>query len=128
MAVGFLAAGCGKKPCRDLMKEVCETAPGTAACDKASRLTTDDECVGYLKDVKRFVELTNRKIDKAGVRPPAPPAPVPATPPPAAPPTVPDPPAEPAEAAGKTPPMPPAEAAPATEVPSPAEKQEPAPE
>ena len=73
-----MGMGCGKSPCRDLMKVVCEKAPDTLACRTTSRLTTDEECAAYLKDVNRYVELTNQVVDKPGVKPPAPPAPAPA--------------------------------------------------
>lgn len=61
---------CGKGPCGDLAKQVCERAPGTLACEKASRLTAKDECVGYLKDMDKFIELTNLVITTEGVKPP----------------------------------------------------------
>jgi hypothetical protein len=99
IVAGLLAAGCGKKPCADLAKQVCEMASGTVACDRAGRMTANDECAGYLKDVKRYVELTNLTVTTPGVKPPAPPAP----PPPPAPEPAPAP-----EAAATPPASPPA--------------------
>lgn len=72
---------CGAKPCKDLEKKACEAAAGSPACEAAGRMTSNDECLGYLKDVARFVELKNLKITQPGVKPPAPPPPPP--PPPA---------------------------------------------
>ena len=72
--VGLMTA-CAAKPCSDLAKQVCAMASGTAACERASRLTTNDECRGFLKDVKRYVELTNLVVTTPGVQPPPPPAP-----------------------------------------------------
>jgi hypothetical protein len=76
VAVAGLAA-CGAKPCKDLAKKACEAAPDSAACEAAIRMTNNDECAGYLKDVNRYVELKNQKVTGAGVKPPAPPAPAP---------------------------------------------------
>jgi hypothetical protein len=97
VVAGVLAMGCGKKPCGDLAKQACELAPGTAACDRAGRLTANDECAGYLKDVKRYGELTTLTVPGPGVKPPAPPPPPPApeaaaTPPAAGPEAAPPPP------------------------------------
>ncbi|NOZ00966.1 MAG: hypothetical protein GXP54_03650 [Deltaproteobacteria bacterium] len=77
----FLAVNCGVKPCGDLQDKVCAKAPGTVACKNASRLTNNDECQGYLKNVDEYVKLSNLVVDKPGVKPPAPavktPAPTP---------------------------------------------------
>lgn len=70
--------GCGRKHCASLAKQACELAPGTPACERATRMTSDDECEGFLKDPKRYVELMNLKVTTPGVQPPAPPAPPPA--------------------------------------------------
>jgi len=69
-AVATAICGCGKDLCGELKKQVCGTSPDTVACEKASRMTTEDECEGYLKDVARFVELTNTVVDGPGVQPP----------------------------------------------------------
>ena len=74
LLIGLISA-CAAKPCNDLAKQVCAMASGTAACEKASRLTANDECRGFLKDVKHYVELTNLVVTTRGVQPPAPPPP-----------------------------------------------------
>lgn len=61
---------CGKKPCAELAERACEIAPGTRACERATRLTASDECADYLKDVARYVELTNTTFSEPGVKPP----------------------------------------------------------
>lgn len=70
VAVAAAATGCGGKACPDLAKQVCEAAPDSTACEAASRLTANDECEGYLKDVAKYVELMNRKVTEPGVQPP----------------------------------------------------------
>ena len=75
IVVGMSLAACGKHPCEQLAKQACELATGTPACEKASHLTANDECSGYLKDVKRYVELSNLTVTTPALTPPAPPAP-----------------------------------------------------
>jgi hypothetical protein len=82
--LGVMLAGCGRNPCRELSNQVCELAPGTDACESASRLTATDECAGYLNDVARYVELKNLKTTEPARQPPSP-APVPEAPAPEAP-------------------------------------------
>lgn len=67
----FAVVGCGGKACPDLAKQVCEMAPASPACESAGRLTANDECAGYLKDVAKFVELKNLIVTQPGVQPPA---------------------------------------------------------
>ncbi len=76
LAVGLMM-GCAAKPCGDFAKEVCAKAPGTQACERASRLTSNDECRDLLKEVDRYVQLTNLQVTAPGVQPPAPPPPAP---------------------------------------------------
>lgn len=71
IAVVAAAVGCGGNACPDLAKQVCEKAPDSEACEAASRLTANDECEGYLKDVAKYVELMNLKVTEPGVQPPA---------------------------------------------------------
>ena len=68
-------AGCGRNPCRNLATEVCERAPKTVACEAAGKLTADDECNDYLKNLDKFIELKNTTVTEEGVKPPAPEAP-----------------------------------------------------
>ena len=89
LTVASLAVGCGGKACPELTEKACEMAPGSVACEAAGRLTANDECAGYLKDVAKYVELKNLKVTEPGVQPPAPapaaePAPEPAAEAPAA--------------------------------------------
>ena len=67
-------AGCGRKQCASLARQACEMAPGTPACERATRMTAEDECAGFNKDVARYVELMNMKVTTPGVQPPARPA------------------------------------------------------
>lgn len=67
----FAAVGCGGKACPELAKQVCEMAPDGPACESAGRLTANDECAGYLKDVAKYVELKNQIVTEPGVQPPA---------------------------------------------------------
>ncbi len=71
VAVAAAVVGCGGKACPELTKKACEMAPDSPACESASRLTANDECEGYLKNVEKFVELKNLKITEPGVQPPA---------------------------------------------------------
>lgn len=73
--ISLAIAGCGRNPCRNLAREVCEKAPKTVACEAAGKLTADDECADYLKNQDKFIELKNTTITEEGVKPPAPPAP-----------------------------------------------------
>ena len=70
-------AGCGRNSCRNLSKEVCAKAAGSVACDAAGRLTADEECADYLKNLDKFISLKNTVVTEEGVKPPAPPAPEP---------------------------------------------------
>lgn len=72
LTVASLAVGCGGKACPELTEKACEMAPGSVACEAAGRLTANDECAGYLKDVAKYVELKNLKVTEPGVQPPAP--------------------------------------------------------
>ncbi len=69
---GAMVAGCGRNPCTQLSRTVCEQAPNTPACERASRTTNSDECEGLLKDVARFIALANEKIETPVLEPPAP--------------------------------------------------------
>lgn len=77
MGIGVVAvvAGCGRNPCSQFARAVCEQAPNTPACDRASRTTNSDECQGLLKDVARFIALANEKVETPVLQPPAPPEP-----------------------------------------------------
>ncbi|HOA12459.1 MAG TPA: hypothetical protein PKH54_02900 [Myxococcota bacterium] len=73
--ISLAIAGCGRNPCRNLATEVCERAPKTVACEAAGKLTADDECNDYLKNLDKFIELKNTTVTEEGVKPPAPEAP-----------------------------------------------------
>ncbi len=77
MGIGAVAvlAGCGRNPCTRFSRAVCDQAPNTPACERASRTTNSDECEGLLKDVARFIALANEKVETPVLQPPAPPAP-----------------------------------------------------
>lgn len=64
--VGFglliVTSGCSRSPCSELVKQTCEVAPGTLACEKATRLSANAECSLFLTDVKKFVELSNLRV------------------------------------------------------------------
>lgn len=69
-----MMVGCGRNPCSQFARAVCEQAPNTPACDRASRTTNSDECLGLMKDVARFIALANEKVETPVLQPPAPPA------------------------------------------------------
>lgn len=65
-------SSCASKPCKQLVRQVCEAAPGSKACENAGRLTAQDECLGFLVNVPRYIELSNEEITTPTRRPPAP--------------------------------------------------------
>lgn len=66
----MFAASCERNPCSQLGKIVCEKAPATPACERASRTTHPDECQGFLEDIERFIALANERIDTPVLQPP----------------------------------------------------------
>lgn len=64
------ALGCKKGPCANLKEQVCEKAPSTPACERASRATNPDECREFLMEVDKFIELANMKVDAPVLKPP----------------------------------------------------------
>mgnify|MGYP000951924891 CR=1 FL=1 len=78
MVIAVALSACGGKECKKLAARACEMAPGTKACEEAQRMTSNDECAGFLKDVGLYVQLKNLKVTEPGVKPPAPPPPPPA--------------------------------------------------
>ena len=54
-------AGCAPSPCADLKGRVCAKAAGTPACGNAAQLKGADECSVYLRDVDKYIELSNLK-------------------------------------------------------------------
>lgn len=75
MVLVVVGLGCGRNPCSELARVVCGQAPDTPACDRASRTTNGDECMGFLQDVARFIELANEKVETPVRQPPSPPTP-----------------------------------------------------
>jgi len=85
-AVMLALSSCASKPCKQLVRQVCEAAPDTRACETAGRLTASDECLGYLGNVQRYIELANEQVTTPTRKPPAPEVvPTPDVPPQAAP-------------------------------------------
>jgi len=70
VAAMLAMSSCASKPCKQLVRQVCESAPGTRACEAAGRLTASDECLGYLANVPRYIELTNEEIRTPTRKPP----------------------------------------------------------
>ncbi len=126
MGIGVVVvlAACGRNPCSQFARAVCEQAPNTPACDRASRSTNSDECEGFLKDVARFIALANEKVETPVLQPPAPPAAPDAQAPAAEPPAAP---AGPDAQAAQPPPAATPEATPAPAEPAPATPPTPAP-
>ncbi len=71
VAATLALSSCASKPCKQLASQVCEAAPGTRACETAGRLTIQDECLGYLANVPRYIELANEEIGTPTRKPPA---------------------------------------------------------
>ncbi len=76
----LVMAGCGRNPCSQFTRAVCEQAPNTPACERASRTTNGDECEGLLKDVAQFIALANEKVETPVLQPPPAPVQPPAAP------------------------------------------------
>ena len=71
LGAGLIATSCSKDYCADLAGKVCKQAPDTKACQKAKTLTNKTTCKGYLSDVNGFIKLTNLKVTKPPLKPPA---------------------------------------------------------
>jgi hypothetical protein len=69
LVVGLVVA-CSKNPCDRLKDEVCSKAGGTPACDRAQRTSNKDQCAGFLKDVDKFIALSNEKVETPPLQPP----------------------------------------------------------
>lgn len=67
--MGFVS--CSKNYCRELATKTCKQVPGTKACRQAKTMTNKTSCKTFLAGIDKYIKLTNLKIDKPPLKPPA---------------------------------------------------------
>jgi len=74
LVITILALGvtsCSKDYCGELATQVCKKAPDTKACQRAKTMTNKAACKSFLADMDKYIRLTNLKVTKPPLKPPA---------------------------------------------------------